>query len=291
VSPVGGLASPPVPRGRRLLDGAMGTALLARGLPAGVPPEAWLRERPGEIAAVHRAHAGAGARLLLTCTFNLASTRVEGHLGPGGVPAAGAAAVALARAEARGGLVAGALGPLALAVPGGEAPPPEALERPFQAPLRALAGAGVDLVWLESQYDGREAAAALAAARPLGLPVVVTFALALRGGRLVTAAGAPAEPLLLAAVRAGASAVGVNCVPAGPALAALAGWARSALPVPFVAKPSPGPPGAVLPPAAFAAAAAPAVRAGAAWLGGCCGADAGHVSALAEVLLRHGGAG
>ncbi len=277
-----------LPPGRRLLDGAMGTALLARGLPQGTPPEAWLRDRAEEIAAVHRAHAGAGARLLLTCTFNAASPRLEGHLGPGGVAGACAAAAALARAEARGGLVAGALGPLALARPGGPAPDAAALAAPFEAPLRALAAAGVDLLWLESQYDGREAMAALAAALPLGLPVVVTITLAERAGRLVTAAGGDPGPLLLATAGAGAAAVGVNCVPAGPALAALCGWARGALPAPFVAKPSPGLPGAVATPAAFAAAVTPAVRAGAAWVGGCCGADAGHVDALAAVLRDEG---
>jgi len=284
------VSRPAPPAGRRLLDGAMGTALLARGLPAGRPPEAWLLERPSEIAAVHRAHAAAGAQVLLTCTFNLASARVDGWLGPGGAGEAAAAAVALARAAAPGALVAGALGPLALATPGGAAPAAAALGAPFRAPLAALAGAGADLLWLESQYDAREAAAALGAALPLGPPVVITFALAERGGRLVTPGGGPAEPLLLDAARAGAAGVGVNCVPAGPALAALAAWARAALPVPFVAKPSPGLPGAVLPPEAFAAALAPAVRAGAAWVGGCCGAGPGHVSALAA-LLRGEGAG
>lgn len=282
------MSPPALPPGRRLLDGAMGTALLSRGLAAGTPPETWLREQPAEIAAVHRAHAAAGARLLLTCTFNAASPRLEGRLGPGGVAEACAVAAALARAEARGGLVAGAVGPLALARPGGAAPDAADLSAPFRDPLRALAEAGVDLLWLESQYDGREARAALAAALPLGLPVVVTFTLVERGGRLVAADGADAAPLLLAAAGAGAAAVGVNCVPAGPALEALSAWARGALPGPFVVKPSPGLPGSVTPPTAFAAAVAPSVRAGAAWVGGCCGAGAGHVDALAAVLRDEG---
>lgn len=276
------------PAGRLLLDGAMGTALLARGLPDGAPPEAWLRDRPGEIAAVHRAHAAAGAGLLLTCTFNAASARVEGWLGPDGVAGACRTAVALARAEARGGLVAGALGPLGAVPPGGPAPPPEALRRPFEAPLRALAEAGADLLWLESQWDPREAAAALAAALPLGLPVVVTFTLAAREGRLAGAAGEAPGPLLLAAARDGAAAVGVNCVFPGAPLTDLAAWAAGALPVPFVAKPSPGLPGAALPPDRFAEAVRPAVRAGAAWVGGCCGAEAGHVGALAAMLRDEG---
>ncbi|HSN92329.1 MAG TPA: homocysteine S-methyltransferase family protein, partial [Anaeromyxobacteraceae bacterium] len=75
-----------------------------------------------------------------------------------------------------------------------------------------------------------------------------------------------------------------NCVAPGPALAALAGWAAGALSVPFAAKPSPGLPGAVLPPAAFAEALAPAFRAGLRVAGGCCGATAEHVRAVGEAL-------
>jgi 5-methyltetrahydrofolate--homocysteine methyltransferase len=58
------------------------------------------------------------------------------------------------------------------------------------------------------------------------------------------------------------------------------------VPVPVVAKPSPGLPGAVLPPAAFAAAVEPAVRAGARLVGGCCGAGPGHVAALRALVAR-----
>jgi 5-methyltetrahydrofolate--homocysteine methyltransferase len=262
----------------------MGTALQARGLPAGALPESWLLARPEEVAAVHRAHAVAGARLLLTCTFNAASGRAAALLAGSGLRRTCTAAVALARRESRGGLVAGALGPLALARPGGAAPPDDELSRPFGAAVRALVDAGADLLWLESQYDAREAAAALRATRSAGLPVVVTFTLQLRRERLLAADGTPAESLLLAAVAGGAAAVGVNCVPAGPWLTALAGWARATLPVAFVVKPSPGLPGQVLAPDRFAATVAPAVTAGAGLVGGCCGATAGHVAALAGLL-------
>lgn len=274
----------PLPAGPVLLDGAMGTALRARGLPPGTLPERWVLERPDEVAAVHRAHAAAGAGVLLTCTFNAASARGAPPLAAAEATLACARAVELARAEAGGGLVAGALGPLALASPGGAAPTRRALAAPFLAPLQALAAAGADLLWLESQYDEREALAALGAALPLGPPVVLTLTLAERGGRLVLADGRSAEPLLAAVAGLGAAAVGVNCVAPGPALEALAAWARGALPIPFVAKPSPGLPGAVAAPGPFAAAVGRVAQAGARWVGGCCGADAGHLRALAGLL-------
>jgi 5-methyltetrahydrofolate--homocysteine methyltransferase len=232
--------------------------------------------------------------VLLTCTFNAASSRL-GPTSPAALADLARRAVSLARSApttpgpARSALrVAGGLGPVALARPGGPAPGPAALRAPVAAAARALADAGVDLLWLESQYDGREAEAALEAALPLGLPVVITFTLEARGGRLVAPGGGLAEPLLLAAAHQGAAAVGVNCVAAGPALTALAAWAAASLGVPFVAKPSAGLPGALLPPAAFAEALAPALRAGARLVGGCCGAGPGHVEALAARLRDEG---
>jgi 5-methyltetrahydrofolate--homocysteine methyltransferase len=275
-----------------LLDGAMGTALRAAGLPEGDLPERWLAERPDAIRAVHAAHAAAGARVLLTCTFNAASPRRLEALPGASVAGLCAAAVALAREADPSARVAGALGPLALAHPGGQAPPARALRAPFERPLAALAEAGADLLWLESQYDWREASGALEAAVAIGLPVAVTFTLVERSGHLVAPDGLPGEALLARAARVAGRgprdgrvvAVGVNCVPAGPALTAPAAWARATLPLPFIAKPSPGLPGAVATPAAFAGALAPAVVAGARLVGGCCGATAEHLAALAARL-------
>ncbi|HEX4381436.1 MAG TPA: homocysteine S-methyltransferase family protein [Myxococcales bacterium] len=54
-------------RGSLVLDGAMGTALLMRGL-TGRAPE-WNLSRPEEVLAVHRDHVRSGAKLILTNTF------------------------------------------------------------------------------------------------------------------------------------------------------------------------------------------------------------------------------
>ncbi|HEX9052014.1 MAG TPA: homocysteine S-methyltransferase family protein [Anaeromyxobacter sp.] len=268
-----------------LLDGAMGTALLARGLPARTPPEAWLRERPEEIARVHAEHAAAGARVLLSCTFGCASPRVEAAVGAAAVPSLCATAVRLARAAASpsGARVAGAVGPTGL-VPAGGSVAPAPLELRYGVPLGALAEAGADLLWIESQWDLGEARAALAAARRTGLPAVVTFTFEDAGGRLRAPHGPDAGDCLAAMAEEGAIAVGVNCVSPGDALAALAAWAAERLAVPFVAKPSPGLPGAVATPAAFAAALRPAIAAGLRVVGGCCGATADHLRALAPLV-------
>jgi 5-methyltetrahydrofolate--homocysteine methyltransferase len=268
---------------RRLLDAAMGTALQRRGLPPEELPEAWILTRPEEVAAVHAAHAEAGARLLLTCSFNA----TEPRLATGGLEEKLEAlcgwAERLARRAAGGALVAGCVGPTGLTGAGSTASS-AVLRDAFSRPFRALAAAGVDLLWTETHTDLAEARAALAAGRVTGLPVVATMAFPQRHGALVALDGMPAAECLRALAADGAAAVGVNCVLPSPALAALVRAAAPGLGVPFVLKPNAGPPGALIPPQEFAAAVEPALRAGARLVGGCCGTTADHLRALLPLL-------
>jgi 5-methyltetrahydrofolate--homocysteine methyltransferase len=257
----------------------MGTALLARGLALPALPESWLLARPEEVAAVHAGHARAGAEILLTCTFSLASPRLAAGGLAGRARELARAAVGLAR-SAGAVRVAGAVGPLG---PAAGAPPPEDPRRAYAAAFEALAAAGADLLWAESQYDLGEARAALAAALATGLPAVVTLSFTDGEWPDLPTGGAAADALA-ALADAGAAAVGVNCVAPSRALERLLAAVAPRLAAPLVAKPSPGLPGAVLAPAAFAGRVAALARAGAAWVGGCCGADAAHVAAVARAV-------
>jgi 5-methyltetrahydrofolate--homocysteine methyltransferase len=265
-----------------LLDGAMGTSLLARGLPDGALPERWVFERPWEVARVHAEHVRAGARLLLTCTFNLA------RAGPVDLPASGPEvarrAVWLAR-QARPRAVAGCVGTTTLARPGGGGPPDAELRERYEEAFRSLASAGVDLLWTETHLLLREARASVSAARKTGLPVVATAFLSSRPGGLTAMDGMPGTEFLEALWRDGAAAVGVNCVEPDDALAAFVARAASRVPVPLVVKPNAGLPGAPVSPARFASGVARAVRAGATLAGGCCGTGPAHLRALSHVLL------
>jgi len=263
-----------------LLDGAMGTALIDAGLPPGRLPEAWLVARPEAIARVHAAHAAAGAQVVLTCTFNLAAPRLAASGVEQGVGDLARRAVALARSSAPGARVAGALGPTLL-LDGGE------VAARYAEAFGALAAAGCDLLWAETQLGLVEALAALAAARATGLPAVVTFAFQELGGALHSSAGEPALECLAAAAHEGAAAVGANCVlpgsPLAPVLAAAEG-----LGVPLVAKPSAGLPDAIVTPEAFGTFIAELLRAGASWVGGCCGAGPAHIEAVARRFQPRG---
>ncbi len=263
----------------------MGTALLGRGLPPELPPETWLATRPWEVAAVHAGHVAGGAELLLTCTFNLARLDLAGvDLDPFDVARR---AVALAR-SARPRLVAGCVGATGLSLPGASPPPPGALRDRTGRAVRALAAAGVDLLWLETQLDLEEARVALAAALQTGLPVVATAWLRPAPGGMAALDGRPGEEFLSALWRDGAAAVGVNCVSPDRHLVGVVAATAAAVPVPVVVKPNAGLPGEPVTPEAFASGVADAVRAGASMAGGCCGAGPAHLHALGSLLQSRG---
>ncbi|MFL5264284.1 MAG: homocysteine S-methyltransferase family protein, partial [Anaeromyxobacteraceae bacterium] len=237
-----------------------------------------LSERPEAIAAVHAAHRAAGAQVLLTCTFSLASPRLAAEVPGVSAIAMARAAVSLARGAGGGARVAGAFGPAWGGAPGAD------LERALATAGRALADAGADLLWIESQRTWPEASLAAAAARGTGLPFALTFTFRPERGALVDAEGVAAEECLALAAEAGALAVGSNCDLPGTPVAALLARASRRVAVPLVAKPSAGLPGAVVAPEAFAAWAAELSRAGAAFVGGCCGAGSEHLAAAARAL-------
>ena len=283
-------------RGPVTADGAMGTALIARGLPAGMPPEAWLLTDGGAAAvgAVHASHVAAGARVVLTATFGASPVRLADGPAAGATVAVCAAAVAIARRAVPAGiLVAGDIGPSgALLGPYGELEPAAARDA-FAAQAAALAAAGVDLLWVETMADLAEARAAVEGAREGAPGLAIVATLTFERGR--TLFGDRPEVAAAALAELGVAAVGANCGTGFEAvLEALHGLRAGAPGVLLVAKanagrPVPGADGTVTYPATPDHAADYARRAvdlGASIVGGCCGTTAAHVAAIAGALRR-----
>lgn len=148
-------------RGSLLLDAAMGTALIARGL-RGRAPE-WNLTEPESVLGIHLQHVAAGAQVVLTNTFVGAS------------PAEAAAALQLAR-DSGARWVAGSLW-------AGLEDLPEQIAR--------LAGA--DVLWLESATSAEQALGAVrTAAAHTSLPIVITCAMRAAPLQALRAAGAAA---------------------------------------------------------------------------------------------------
>src|SRR5438132_857557 len=65
-----------------LMDGAMGTELQRAGLLPGECAELWNLTKPDQVRAIHESYVSAGARCLLTNTFQTNPTSLEKyHLG------------------------------------------------------------------------------------------------------------------------------------------------------------------------------------------------------------------
>ena len=64
-----------------VFDGAMGTMLLASGLPTGGTPELWNLEQPGIVEEIHRQYYDAGSDVVHTNTFGGTALKLadKGH--------------------------------------------------------------------------------------------------------------------------------------------------------------------------------------------------------------------
>jgi len=273
-----------------LLDGAIGTLLQAEGLAPGEAPDGFNVFHPDAVRTAHEAYVAAGARIILTNTFGATKTRLAPYRLASRADEINRVAVALAReAAGESAWVAGDIGPLGdYPEPLGSLPFDDAYGE-FYHQARALAGAGVDLVVVETMSDLREAKAAVAAARAAFDGPVIALMTFEEGGRTVT--GTPPEVAAVTLVAAGADAVGANCSVGARELVPIVRAMAAEVDVPICAEPNAGLPRIVggktvfkQTPAQFASWARKLVAAGASVVGGCCGTTPQHISAAAAAL-------
>ncbi len=274
-----------------IADGATGTILMAAGLPAGTPPELWNVQRPEQILQLHRSYLDAGSQIILTNTFG--GSRIK--LATGGLGdrtrELNQAAVALAReAAGREAFVAGDIGPTGeLMAPYGPLVYDRAVEV-FAEQAEALAGAGADLVWIETMMDLEEARAAVTGVRQAcDLPVFCSLSFGAKGRTMmgVKASQAAAELWSL-----GLAAIGANCGEGIDVVEPVLTEMRQVLPdAPLIAKPNAGLPKLVgdrtvydMEPAAFASRIPEFMALGARIVGACCGSTPAHIAAVSETV-------
>ena len=267
-----------------LMDGATGTELLKRGMPAGACTEQWVLEHPQVLLEVQRSYVAAGSRILLAPTFGANRASLERRGITGQVGEYNRRLVELTRqAAGEGVLVAGDLAPAGLAlVPFGESSFEE-LVAVYTEQAAALEAAGVDLFVLETMTGMADARAAVLACRSVSdKPVWVTFTCDDEGRTL---AGTDVLAGLIVMQGMGVAAFGLNCTnPQDTAeqLERLTPYAS----VPLIAKPSAGLPGACCTPEELAALAPRYAAAGARIFGGCCGTTEEHIAALGRTTAQ-----
>jgi 5-methyltetrahydrofolate--homocysteine methyltransferase len=274
-----------------LLDGATGTELQKRGMPAGVCPETWCIGHPEATQAIHRAYAEAGSDIVYACTFGANRPKL-GEYGVEDVRGVNRELARLAK-EAAGKkvLVAGDIGSTGRFVePFGELAFEQAVDL-FKEQVLGLLEGGVDLFAIETMMDIQEARAALLAVREnADLFTIVTMTCEKEGRTLN---GTDPVTALITLQSLGADAVGCNCSTGPdsmmPLIAAMKPWAT----VPLVAKPNAGMPRLAgrktvfdMSPREFAAFGKPFAEAGVNLIGGCCGTTPAHIGALRRSLAK-----
>ncbi len=278
-----------------IADGAMGSRLMAAGLPSGDSGELWNVENPDAVRAVHRSYIEAGSQIILTNTFIASRPSLERHdLGERTVElnrAAAENARAEADAAAHPVVVAGSMGPTGLMFePFGPLNAENGAEV-FAEQASGLAAGGVDVFWIETMSDLQEVAAALAGCRRAdpAIPVVTTMSFD-RMGR--TMMGTTPEQALQTLKPLGVTALGGNCGN-GPdeILAVMEKMAALDEEVVLVAKANAGMPKIVDDQTVYDAGpqemgryAVEARDRGARIIGACCGSTAAHIAAIAAAL-------
>ena len=275
-----------------LLDGGLGSLLIAMGLEAGRSPDWWTIEHPERIGEVHRRYAEAGSDLVVTNTFgaNPAKLAAVGLAGRCGELCERAVRIAR-QAVPAGTLVGGDVGPTGHMLPPVGTASEAEFEDAFARQASALAGAGVDVIVIETMYDVREALAAVRAARATGLAVVVSMTFDKKKRGFFTIMGNALGPTLSALAEAGASVVGCNCTLTSDTMVEAVVEAVRATDRPIVAQPNAGVPRATpdgvgydATPDRFASDLAAMVAAGARMVGGCCGTDPEFIRKAREAI-------
>ncbi|HET9910899.1 MAG TPA: bifunctional homocysteine S-methyltransferase/methylenetetrahydrofolate reductase [Anaerolineales bacterium] len=277
-----------------LADGAMGTMLHARGIGFDKCFDELNLTNPSAVAEIHRAYIEAGAQLIITNTFGANRFKLSKHGLADSVAAINKASVDLAKrvvaASFKDVLVAGDVGPLGVRIAPFGRVQPEQARAAFAEQIEALAGAGVDLIVLETFSDLYEIQEAIKAAREVcDLPVVasVTFT---RDDRTVL--GDDPTKVARTLKEAEVDVIGVNCS-GGPAqLSRILKQMSQAVPDgKFWVKPNAGWPeqvgGRIMYPADaeyFGDYALSFREMGACIVGGCCGTTPRHIAAMRKAL-------
>lgn len=287
-------------QGLLLLDGAMGTELIARGTEAGRCNDYLNVESPDVVMDIHRAYLQAGSDAVLTNTFGANKYVLARHGLADEVEKINTAGAQIARrAAGEGKYVLGDIGPSGdFLQPLGNLEP-EQLRAAFAEQAGGLLAGGVDGFIIETMTALDEVTIAIEAVKSVSgeLPVLASMAFDKIPIGFRTMMGVDIESAVSKIVSLGVDAVGFNCGTltldeyielAGKYAAAASVLSKDVI---IFAEPNAGKPQLVgdrpvyrVSPEDFAAAAKRIHSAGVNIIGGCCGAGPEHIKVLAEKL-------
>ncbi len=285
-------------QGRLILDGATGSNLQRRGMPAGVCPEEWILENKDVLKNLQIEYIQAGSDVLYAPTFSGNRLKLEEYgladklvqinkelvqISKAAIAEAGAdRKIYIAGDITMTGVQVYPVGPL----------PFEELVDIYKQQISALLEAGVDMLVVETMMSLQECRAAVIAAKETcELPVMVTLTFNEDGRTLY---GTNPETAALVLTTLGVDAVGVNCSTGPDKMIEIVSKMCEYADIPVIAKPNAGLPqleGEVtvydMGPEDFAKGMLKLVEAGADILGGCCGTTPEHIRQLNDILVKN----
>ena len=271
-------------------DGAMGTMLYQHGVFLNTCFDELSLSRPGLIRKIHTQYIEAGCDFIETNTFGANSFKLAQFGLVDKVEEINTTAVALAK-EAAGNaiLIAGSVGPAGTNNPNPNEELTASLKETFVQQTKALAGAGVDFLLLETFTNSAELHLAIEAASATGLPIVAQMTCT---EQFETFFGTPIEKAIaeIAALEA-VVAVGLNCSLGPSDMLEGLRRLREVTDKPISIQPNAGLPRRVegrtlymSTPEYMAEYAKRFFEAGARIIGGCCGTTPAHIAEIVKAV-------
>ena len=285
------------------LDGATGSNLIKRGMPAGVCPETWILENPEALIGLQEEYLEAGTQVVLAPTFTsnrikLSEYGLENEIQRINYELVGLSKKAVERFQQKHsgqrayvsadlsmtGKQLAPMGPLSL----------EELIEVYKEQLQYVVAAGVDLITIETMMSLQECRAGLIAAKEVcpELPAMVTMTFEADGRALYGTDPATAMAVLQSL---GADAVGANCSTGPDKMADCVRAMCEIATIPVIAKPNAGMPKLSkesttyydMPVEEYAEGMFSLIEAGATILGGCCGTSPDYIRALCDAVKQN----
>ncbi len=272
------------------LDGATGTNLMKAGMPRGVCVEKWVVDNPEIIISLQKEYVLSGADIIYAPTFGANPLALKKYSLDDETETLNKNLVSLSLKASEGkAKVAGDISSTGLLLaPMGDASYDE-IKSAYMRQAKALDEAGVDLFILETFSSLGECLAAFDGVRAVSDKDIMVSVTVENSGK--TLCGDSPESCLVALSARGACAFGVNCSSGIESMAEIIKRLYDVSSIPLISKPNAGLPVLVngenvFPESAesFAEKYEALEKAGASYIGGCCGTTPAHIKALNNKL-------
>ena len=273
------------------LDGATGSNLLKRGMPAGVCPEQWILEHKEVLVGLQQEFIEAGSNIVYAPTFSANRVKLKEYGLEEKIREMNLSLVAISKEAA--GERAYVAGDITMT---GEQLAPigkmdfEDLISIYKEQIGYLVEAGVDLLVIETMMSLQETRAAVIAAKETcKLPILATMTFEADGRTLY---GTDAKTAAIVLESLGVAAVGANCSTGPDKMTEIIHNMAEVTSIPIIAKPNAGLPvlnedGQTvydMAEAEFAEGMRTLIEAGASIVGGCCGTSPSYIAAAKEAV-------